>query len=65
MLFHDFPFSGCVAEQWKIICGGNVRGNMAMAATVPFCSCLHREAYVKAVTAESLAGAEDGAFGSA
>lgn len=44
---------------------GNVRGNMAMVATMPFCSCLHREAYVKAMTAESLAGAEDSAFGSA
>lgn len=36
-----------------------------MVATMPFCSCLHREAYVKAMTAESLSGAEDGAFGSA
>lgn len=38
---------------------------MAMAATVPVYSCLHREVCVKAVTAESLAGAEDSAFGSA
>lgn len=44
---------------------GNVGGNVAMAATVPFYSCLHREVSVKAVTAESLAGAEDSAFGSA
>lgn len=36
-----------------------------MVATMPFCSCLHREAYVKAMTAKSLSGAEDGAFGSA
>lgn len=37
---------------------GNVGGNMAMAATVPFYSCLHGEVYVKAVAAKSLAGAE-------
>lgn len=44
---------------------GNVGEDMVMAATVPFCSCLHREVYVKAVTAKLLAGAEDSAFGSA
>lgn len=43
---------------------GNVGGNVAMAATVLSNSCLHREVYVKAVTAESLAGAEDNVFGS-
>lgn len=37
---------------------------MAVAAAVPFCSCLHG-GYVKAVAAESLAGANDCAFGSA
>lgn len=40
----------------------NVGGNVAMAATAPCCSYLHREVYVKAVTAESLSGAEDSAF---
>lgn len=38
---------------------------MAVAATVPFYSCLQREVYVKAATAELLARAEDSAFGSA
>lgn len=37
---------------------------MAVAAAVPFCSCLHG-GYVKAVATESLAGANDCAFGSA
>lgn len=43
----------------------NGGGNVAMAATVPFYSCLHREVYVKAVQPLSSGWAEESAFGSA